>query len=69
MTRQVGPRRWASIAQAAEYAKLSQRTIHQRISDGILPAYVPKGSRLKRVDLDDVDAMIEGRGRIPSAAS
>jgi excisionase family DNA binding protein len=62
-----GPRRWFTVREAAAYSKLATRTIRQRIADGILPAYVPRGSRVIRIDGDDLDAMIVGDGRIPSA--
>jgi excisionase family DNA binding protein len=66
MARRTTARRWASVAEAAHYAGMSTRTIRQRVADGDLPAYKPVGSRLVKIDLSDVDAMIEGRGRIPA---
>ncbi len=60
-------RRWASIRQAAEYSAYATRTIRERIADGTLPAYTGRGSRLLRLDLNDVDAWLEGEGRIPTA--
>lgn len=61
------PRRWASLKEACGYSGFAERTIRARISDGQLPAYRPTGSRVLRVDLNDVDALIEGAGRIPTA--
>jgi hypothetical protein len=61
------PHRWATIPEAVEYSRYATRTLMKRIADGILPAYLPRGSRLLRVDLNDVDAMIIADGRIPSA--
>lgn len=52
------PRRWATVAEAARYSKFATRTIRQRIKDGDLPAYKPRGSRELRVDLADVDELI-----------
>lgn len=66
-SRTTGPRRWLTVREAAEYSKLATRTIRKRIADGILPAYVPRGSRVLRIDGDDLDAMIIADGRIPSA--
>ena len=60
-------RRWAGVGEAARYSGYATRTIRKRIADGILPAYMPRGSRLLRIDLDDLDAMIMADGRIPSA--
>ena len=61
------PPRWATVGEAAEYSRLAPRTIYKRVADGILPAYVPRGSRVLRIDLNDLDAMIIAEGRIPSA--
>ena len=52
---------WLTIAEAGVYAKMSTRTIRQRVRDGDLTAYMPRGSRLLRIDRDDLDAMIAGR--------
>jgi excisionase family DNA binding protein len=66
-SRTTGPRRWFTVREAAAYSKLATRTIRKRIAEGILPAYTPRGSRLIRIDGDDLDAMITADGRIPSA--
>lgn len=55
------------MREAAAYSKLATRTIRKRIAEGVLPAYTPRGSRVIRIDGDDLDAMITGNGRIPSA--
>jgi excisionase family DNA binding protein len=60
-------RRWLTVAEAAEYTGFATRTIYKRIADGILPAYIPAGSRVLRIDAADLDAMITARGRVPSA--
>jgi excisionase family DNA binding protein len=66
-SRRAGPRRWFTVREAAAYSKLGTRTIRKRIAEGILPAYTPRGSRLIRIDGDDLDDMMAGDGRIPSA--
>jgi excisionase family DNA binding protein len=57
---------WVGVRAAAERCDLSERTIRQRISDGILPAYVPQGSRLLRIRVADIEQMMIGDGRIPA---
>lgn len=66
-SRTAGPRRWYTVREASAYSKLATRTIRKRIAEGVLPAYVPRGSRVIRIDGDDLDAMIIADGRIPSA--
>jgi excisionase family DNA binding protein len=48
-------RRRVPIAEAAEYASVSVRTIRRRIADGSITGY-RFGARLIRVDLDELDA-------------
>jgi excisionase family DNA binding protein len=60
-------RQWLTVPQAAEHTGFSIRTIRQRIADGDLPAYIPRGSRVLRIDLHDLDKMITSQGRVPSA--
>ncbi len=43
-------------------------SLSQRIHDGDLPAYMPRGSRLLRVDRADLDEMIQHGGRESLAA-
>lgn len=50
-------RRLASIADAAEYAGLSDRTLRRYISQGRLTGY-RAGVRLIKVDLNEVDERI-----------
>ena len=50
-----GPRRYAKIAEAAEYLQVTDRTVRQMIADGRLTGY-RAGTRLVRVDLNEVDA-------------
>lgn len=50
-------RRLVSIATAANYLDVCQKTIRRRISDGSLTGY-RLGRRTIRVDLDELDAML-----------
>ena len=50
-------KRLTSLANAAEYADLSQRTIRRYVAAGRLRAY-RVGPRLLKVDLDDLDALL-----------
>lgn len=49
-------RRLATLAEAADYAACSPRTLRRRVADGTLPAY--RLGRLLRVDLDELDAAL-----------
>ena len=60
--------RLADRTEAATYTKLSTRTIRQRIHDGDLPAYMPRGSNELRIDRADLDDMIR-QGRRESLAA
>lgn len=51
-------RRLASLNDAAEYAAVNPRTIRRRIADGSLTGY-RLGSRVIRVDLDELDRLLE----------
>ncbi len=51
-------RRYVSVALAAEYLGVSDRTIRQMISDGRLTAY-RSGKKLLRLDLIQIDARME----------
>lgn len=53
-----GPPRWGSITEAADYAGSCNRTIRRRIADGSLTGY-RMGPRLIRVDLNELDAMLQ----------
>jgi hypothetical protein len=55
------------VPEAAEYSRFSTRAIRKKIADGDLPAYLPRGSRVLRIDIRDLDDMIIGEGRIPAA--
>jgi excisionase family DNA binding protein len=54
----MGDRRLVSIAVAAEYADVCQKTLRRWIASGQIPGY-RMGARLIRVDLDDIDQMLE----------
>lgn len=48
-------RRYARLKEAAEYLDVTDRTVRQMIADGRLTGY-RSGSRLVRVDLNEIDA-------------
>ncbi|AGB26277.1 DNA-binding protein, excisionase family [Mycobacterium sp. JS623] len=49
-------RRYISIAEAAEYLKISDRTVRRLIADGELTGYsIGRSHRMLRVDLDEID--------------
>ncbi|MGV0720565.1 excisionase family DNA-binding protein [Mycolicibacterium elephantis] len=54
-------RRYASIQDAAEYLGVTDRTVRAMISDGRLTGY-RNGTRLVRVDLNEVDARMTAFG-------
>lgn len=54
-------RRWASPAEAAEYLRVTTRTIRQMIADGRITGY-RSSSRLVRIDLNEVDAAMTSFG-------
>jgi excisionase family DNA binding protein len=54
-------RRYVKIADAAEYLQVTDRTIRQMIADGRLTGY-RSGTRLVRVDLDELDAAMRPFG-------
>jgi len=47
----------ASLPSAADYARVSVKTIRRRIADGTLTGY-RMGPRLIRVDLNELDAIL-----------
>lgn len=59
------PRRYETLAAAAERTGFSVRTLRRRIAEGQLPAY-RSGPRSIRVDPTDVDRLLV---RIPTVAS
>ncbi|XTP37160.1 excisionase family DNA-binding protein [Mycobacterium sp. TJFP1] len=54
-------RRYAKLAEAAEYLGCTDRTIRQMIADGRLTGY-RNGKRLVRVDLNEIDAAMKPFG-------
>ena len=50
-----GPRRLATVAEVATYMDVTERTIRNWISRGLLPAYRVRGTRGVRLDLREVD--------------
>ena len=60
------PRRLASQQAAADYCQVTDRTIRNWISRGIIKGYRMPGSRLVRVDMNELDAAMSP---IPTAAT
>lgn len=58
-------RRFGSVAAAADYADVSERTIRRYIADGRLTGY-RIGPRLIKIDLDDLDKIMR---TIPAAGT
>ncbi len=54
-------RRYSTLSEAADYLGVQPRTIRQMIADGRLTGY-RAGTRLVRVDLDEVDAAMKPFG-------
>ena len=52
-------RRFVSVQAAASYWSASPKLIRKLIAAGTLPGYQLPGSRLIRVDLDEMDAIAE----------
>lgn len=52
--------RWATVAEAAAYSRLSKRTIWRYIADERLTGY-RFGRRLLQVDLNDIDNLRQPR--------
>jgi excisionase family DNA binding protein len=50
------PRRWVSLSVAADHLAVSQKTLRRMIAAGHVRGY-RVGSRLVRVDLNELDAM------------
>lgn len=54
-------RRYAKLKEAATYLHVTERTIRQMIAEGRLTGY-RNGSRLVRVDLNEIDAAMQPFG-------
>lgn len=61
-------RRLVPPAEAAAYYGTSTRTIRRRISDGTLTGFRLPGSRLIRVDLDELEAKLRPIPTVGGAA-
>lgn len=57
-SRTKGRRSFVSIAEAAEYLACDHKLVRKMISSGDLEGFRLPGSRLIRVDLDELDAAI-----------
>lgn len=62
-TRTPPPRRWASLAEGADYLEVAQKTLRRLIAAGTVTGY-RLGRRSVRVDLNELDALLRP---IPSA--
>jgi excisionase family DNA binding protein len=52
-------RRYITIAEAAEYLQISDRTVRRLITDGELTGYrMGRSSRIIRVDLNEIDEQL-----------
>ena len=58
-------REWESVASAADYARVSAKTIRRRIADGSLPAH-RLGPQLLRIDRADLDRLFRP---VPAASN
>ena len=54
-------RRYAKLKEAAAYLQVTERTIRQMIADGRIAGY-RSGTRLVRVDLNEIDAAMRPYG-------
>lgn len=61
-TAPAGAPRWATLDEAADYARCSRYTIKRRIADGVLALH-RNGPRRILVDLNELDAMIRHAAR------
>lgn len=50
-------RRWASLAEAADYIHISQKTLRRMIAAGSITGY-RLNARLVRLDLNEIDAAL-----------
>jgi hypothetical protein len=55
------PRRWASTGATADHIGVDPRTIRAMVQDGRIKQY-SLGPRLKRYDLNEIDAALERGG-------
>lgn len=52
------PRRWLSQQEAAAYLGVTDRTIRAYVARGTIKGHRITGSRLVRIDRDDLDALL-----------
>jgi excisionase family DNA binding protein len=55
-------RRWASMKKTADYMGLAERTVRQMITDGRLTGYRIGRTRTVRLDLNEVDDIMQSFG-------
>lgn len=51
--------RWYTIAEACKYLRVSKATLYANMADGRLPFYTMKGTRNRRLQKSDLDALLE----------
>ena len=52
--------RYATVNEAAAYARFEHKTIRGLIARGALRCYAPSGARALRVNLNELDALMRG---------
>ncbi len=50
---------WFSTSEATKYLGISRQTLYNLMDDGILPFYVLKGVRKRRLKKQDLDALLQ----------
>lgn len=58
-------RRYMSLQEAAAYLGFHPKALRNAVSRGDLPAYVPKGSRVLRFDVQELDHYVKSE-RVPA---
>ena len=56
---QAAARRWATIYDAADYMAVHHKTVRNLIARGQLTAYRTDSGRVIRIDLNEIDALLE----------
>ncbi len=51
--------RWLTIMEACDYLKVSKPTLYNYMKDRRLPYYTLPGTRSRRIDRNDLDALLE----------
>jgi excisionase family DNA binding protein len=52
-------RRWASVLEVAAYLKITDQSVRNMLRDGRIVGYRGLGTRMLRIDLNQVDAVLE----------